>query len=77
MTRRVYLVSEGEQYHDAWIPHAVFTDLDAAGAYATELKRAIAGQKWPNVYLTEFELNVPGGTLLPLTRPPTYTSEMP
>ena len=60
-SKRVWLVCEGETYYNAYIPHGVFTDRGVASAYAQGLLRAVAGQHWPNVYLWEFELDVPGG----------------
>lgn len=61
MTQRVWAVSEGEQYHIPWIIHAVFSDKDSALSYAQELVELNEPVRWPNVYLWQFTVNVPGG----------------
>jgi hypothetical protein len=59
----VYVVSEGEQYHGAFIVHAVFTTPSLTEEYAEKLTKAVGGVRWPNVYIHKFILNVPGHIL--------------
>jgi hypothetical protein len=54
---RVWCVSEGEQYHGAYIIHAVFSDKQLATTYADDLIKANGGVKWPNVETHEFEID--------------------
>jgi hypothetical protein len=56
----VFVVTEGELYHHPWLVHGVWTEEQPARDYRAQLVKAIDGQRWPNVQLWEFELNVPG-----------------
>ncbi len=62
MSQRVFVVIEGEvgAYHFAFVPHAVFSQRDAAEAYVAELVRLNESQRWINSEVMEFELNIPG-----------------
>jgi hypothetical protein len=57
MSQRVFVVSEGEQWHGAYIIHAVFSDKELATTYADDLIKSNGGVKWPNVETHEFELD--------------------
>jgi hypothetical protein len=54
---RVFVVAEGEQYYEAFIVHAVFSDGEIAEKYRAELVKANESVRWPNVYIYEFEID--------------------
>jgi hypothetical protein len=62
VTNTVYVVCEGEQIHGGYIPHLVSSDEWSAVTYARDLRAALDGKRFPNVYVYAGELDVVGLT---------------
>lgn len=60
----LYLITEGEIYYNAWLPHIIYGDEAQAFEYRKDLIRRSQVVRWPNVYIWHFELGKAGGRLL-------------